>query len=170
METELTTQQAAVTGGILGGMFAVFSIFICIYLILIVIARWKVFTKAGEKGWKSIIPIYSDYVEWKIAWKKTNLFWVTIALLFLGYILMSIGGMTYNQATMQATAPAAITPAYIIGLLILIPAAVLDLMAAFKLFKSFGKGAGMFILYLFFPYIALLILGFGKAKYTKPQD
>ena len=48
--------------------------FALIFLVLLVVARWKIFTKAGEAGWKSIVPIYSDYVQWKIAWKRKNLF------------------------------------------------------------------------------------------------
>ena len=171
MDNPLTTEQAnaAAAGGILGGMFAIFGIFFLIYVILIVIARWKIFAKAGQKGWKSIIPIYSDYIEWKIAWKKINLFWVMIGLVVLSYILMMIGGMTVDGAG-QMAAPSNPGPTFIIGCLLLIPVAVLDLMAAYKLFKSFGKGVGMFILYIFFPFIALPILGFGSAKYTKAQE
>ncbi len=33
-----------------------------------IIANWKVFTKAGEAGWKSLIPIYNVYILFKIAW------------------------------------------------------------------------------------------------------
>ena len=33
---------------------------------LLVIARWKMFQKAGEAGWKSIIPVYSTYISFKI--------------------------------------------------------------------------------------------------------
>ena len=32
------------------------------WYIILVIANWKIFTKAGEAGWKSIIPIYNSYV------------------------------------------------------------------------------------------------------------
>ena len=169
METVTTEQatEAAAIGGFLGGMFAIFGIIFLIYVILIVIARWKIFTKAGQKGWKSIIPIYSDFIEWKIAWKKINLFWVTLGLFILSYALMAAGGMTTNEAGQTV---AGTGPLYIIGCLLVIPAAVLYLMAAWKLFKSFGKGAGMFVLYIFFPYIALLILGFGSSKYLGAQE
>jgi uncharacterized protein DUF5684 len=40
-----------------------------IYLIVIaayVVGMWKVFTKAGQPGWASIIPIYNAYVMLKI--------------------------------------------------------------------------------------------------------
>lgn len=38
--------------------------------ILFVIGMWKMFSKAGELGWASIIPIYNLYVLFKITWGK----------------------------------------------------------------------------------------------------
>lgn len=51
----MTPQEAAVYYGV--------SIIISI---LMIIAMWKIFTKAGEAGWKAIIPIYSTYILFKI--------------------------------------------------------------------------------------------------------
>jgi hypothetical protein len=34
--------------------------------LLLIVAMWKVFTKAGQPGWASIIPIYNLYVWCKI--------------------------------------------------------------------------------------------------------
>ena len=40
---------------------------VCIALtVLEIIAMWKIFAKAGEAGWKSIIPIYNMYILYKI--------------------------------------------------------------------------------------------------------
>ena len=53
---------------LLGGMAvltAVLVIFLIQYLILI-IANWKIFEKAGEKGYKSLIPFYAQYILAKI--------------------------------------------------------------------------------------------------------
>ena len=36
--------------------------------ILIIIATWLIFNKAGEKGWKAIIPFYSTYTLYKLIW------------------------------------------------------------------------------------------------------
>jgi len=35
--------------------------------VLMIVAMWKIFTKAGEAGWKSIIPIYNAFVLFRIA-------------------------------------------------------------------------------------------------------
>lgn len=49
------------------------------WYIILVIANWKIFTKAGEAGWKSIIPIYNSDVVYKISW-KTMWFWIGLLL------------------------------------------------------------------------------------------
>ena len=45
-----------------------YALFAFIFYILQVIAYWKIFTKAGEEGWKSIIPIYNGYVQYRLTW------------------------------------------------------------------------------------------------------
>ena len=55
------------------GLLAIFAgagitlllIFLAIY-VLLVIAEWKIFTKAGKPGWASLIPIYNLYVMFDI--------------------------------------------------------------------------------------------------------
>lgn len=39
-----------------------------IVAIVFVVGMWKMFVKAGEAGWASIIPIYNIYVLFKITW------------------------------------------------------------------------------------------------------
>ncbi|MBQ3465535.1 MAG: FHA domain-containing protein [Firmicutes bacterium] len=60
-----------------------------IYLILsllitaaIIVGIWKMFEKAGEGGWKSLIPFYNMYILYKISWGNGLLF----LLLFLPII------------------------------------------------------------------------------------
>src|SRR4030095_2846284 len=38
-------------------------------VILLIVAQWKVFTKAGQPGWACIIPIYNTYIMLKIGGK-----------------------------------------------------------------------------------------------------
>lgn len=42
--------------------------------ILLIVAQWKIYEKAGEEGWKSIIPLYNRYIFYKIAWGNGWLF------------------------------------------------------------------------------------------------
>lgn len=43
-------------------------------MILLIVAKWKIYEKAGEEGWKSIIPFYNDYILYKIVWGNGWLF------------------------------------------------------------------------------------------------
>lgn len=71
MQTD--TEAAAV----LAAMIPLF-LFILAIAVVEIVALWKVFAKAGEPGWASIIPIYNTYVMTKIAGYNPLLF-----LLFL---------------------------------------------------------------------------------------
>lgn len=65
-----TAAEYAALGGIMGALagFAMLIMIIGgIISILTIIANWRIFTKAGEEGWKSIIPIYNVVVLFKIA-------------------------------------------------------------------------------------------------------
>ena len=44
-------------------------VFYGLFLILMAAANWRIFSKAGEAGWKSIIPIYNPIVFLKIVGK-----------------------------------------------------------------------------------------------------
>ena len=51
-------------------LIILFLIAVCL-LILTVIGYWGIFCKAGEKGWKVLIPFYNEYLLFKIAWKPS---------------------------------------------------------------------------------------------------
>lgn len=42
--------------------------------VLVIVGRWKMYEKAGEPGWASLIPFYSEYILFKIAWGNGVLF------------------------------------------------------------------------------------------------
>lgn len=63
----------------------VYSNILSFYLIVIlavfvfsVIVYWKIFTKAGEDGWKSMIPVYNNYILYKITYGNGWLFLLTL--------------------------------------------------------------------------------------------
>ena len=57
--------QAA--GTAIAAAFGTYGIVILVVTVLVIVAQWKMFTKAGEHGWASIVPFYSNYVLFKIA-------------------------------------------------------------------------------------------------------
>ncbi len=58
-------------------------------VVLIIAAWWQIFTKAGEEGWKAIIPIYNIIVLLKIVGREW--WWVLLMLIpFVGLIVWII--------------------------------------------------------------------------------
>ena len=76
---------AAASSAILGALI-VYSIIVFAIAIVQIIAMWKIFTKAGEKGWKAIIPIYNLVILFKISGLSP---WLIFA--FLATIIPIIG-------------------------------------------------------------------------------
>ena len=64
--------EAATTG--LSIFFTVMWIACLAIYVLAIIGFWKMFEKAGEPGWKALIPIYNLYILFKIAWGNGILF------------------------------------------------------------------------------------------------
>ena len=66
-------------------MFILVIFAICIVMI---IAEWKLFKKAGQPGWAAIVPFYNAYVLTKITWGNGWLF--LLGFLPLGNIIFLI--------------------------------------------------------------------------------
>jgi len=57
-----SASRAAAGAGIFASVFFVFLILIIIAcVVLVYIAEWRIFKKAGKEGWKALIPIYNTY-------------------------------------------------------------------------------------------------------------
>ena len=135
---------------LLGGIYLVFAF---IWWLLQIIANWNIFTKAGEAGWKSIIPVYSDYISYKIAWQPSY-FWLVFVL---GIITSVANGMVDPNGTN--------TTILLIVSLIRIILAIISILYCIKLSRAFGHGIGFAIGLMFLQPIFMLILGFGNDPY-----
>ena len=61
---------------------SVYSVWIALIFLISILPMWKIFEKAGEDGWKAIIPIYNTVVLLKICGLNP---WLVI-LSFIPYI------------------------------------------------------------------------------------
>jgi len=114
--------------------------------ILMIIANWKLFTKAGEKGWKYLIPFYNVYVVIKIAFSGTKNYLIvaTILPLFTGFLGDS----------------------WIVSLISL-ATVIINIYISFNFMKRYTD-TGMAVLSLFFPIIVYPIVAFSdKYQYTE---
>jgi len=76
------------TGMFLGLFTGTYSFFVLIFVIIMLVGLWKVFTKAGEPGWASIIPIYNIIVLLKIVGKPW--WWILLMLIPIVNFVISI--------------------------------------------------------------------------------
>ncbi|MET3880855.1 DUF5684 domain-containing protein [Chitinophaga sp. OAE865] len=74
---ETSYESSSAFGVIFGGTFLILCLVASIFFI---ICGWKIFEKAGQEGWKSIIPIYSIYIFLKIIGKP---WWWLLIIFFV---------------------------------------------------------------------------------------
>lgn len=134
-----------------GGSFMFLSIG---WWLLQVIANWCVFKKAGEAGWKSIIPILSGHVSYRIAWHPVY-YWVGVVLAAAANTLNSM------EATRDNMLFGAL--AVLLGVVYM----MITIVYTHKLARAFGKGVGFTIGLIVLQPIFLMILAFGSAQYQR---
>lgn len=149
-----------------------FAIFIAVYVgfafviyLLNCFAAWRIFTKMGEKGWKSLIPIYNIYILTKCVAKK-KLF----LPIFLLYVVMFAASITNSFLSYSKTEGIAVTLCFIIYAVASIALFVLNIILAHKVSKAFGHGAGFTVGLIFLTFIFELILAFGSSQYVGTGD
>lgn len=117
------------------------------------IAYWQIFKKAGEKGWKALIPVYNSYIIYKISW-KTSMFWI---MLILDIVYVVLAGINVSA---QSGVLAFLMYAVYIAVL------VIGIISIHKLSKAFGHGVGFTLGLIFLSPIFILILAFGGSQYV----
>ncbi len=146
--TSLTQGDAALIGSAIGGFLAVYGVVAIAIFVLMIVAWWKIFTKAGEKGWKSIIPIYNVYILCKIMGIN---FWIYVLAIPAGLGLLS----SFIPQIVFLTG---------------IYALFIAILVAIKLGDAFGKSTGFKVGLFFLPNIFELILAFGNSKYVHKKS
>jgi len=75
------------SGGIGVGAFFILAIYAAV-LVLYIAGMWKMFVKAGQQGWLSIIPILNTYVIIKLAGREG--WWILLFLIPCVNIVVAI--------------------------------------------------------------------------------
>lgn len=139
----LDSSSALASSNISDAIFAIFGVFFGLFMLILIaivvlqiIGMWKVFKKAGEKGWKSIIPFYNLAILYKISGMSPYLVFVYIGL-FIPVVNFFAG----------------------------IAIAIIGLYQKINLMKAFKASTGLTVAMLIVPFITYLILGFGKSEY-----
>ena len=145
-----------VIGGLIGGLiiFLVLTILVC-YAISAV-AMWKIFAKAGEPGWKALIPIYNAYVLCKIIGMS---FWLWVAII---PVVLGIGGAALVILEAEEVYVA------LFDLVQSIYTIILSIVVYIKLGKVFNKSGAFIAGLILVPLVFDLILAFDKSEYVGP--
>ena len=71
------------------GVYLITVLFWLIMAVLAVIGCWRVFSKAGQHGWATFIPIYRDIVLYRITW-GSGFFWLLSLIPCVGWVVSLI--------------------------------------------------------------------------------
>jgi len=130
---------------------------------------WQVFEKAGEAGWKSLIPIYNAYIGIRISGHSG--WWLLVpVLLFVvlaGAWVLGVSMMIGDTASTGATANTLGVLIQMIFVSLQIAWVVISVIL-YDLSRSFGKGLGFTLGLAVLGFIFWPILGFGDAEYRGP--
>ncbi len=125
-------------------------VFLLAFIILLIAANWRIFSKAGKPGWAALIPIYNIYIMSDIAFGNLNYF-----IAVIGVWVVSIIGRFSGIGILGSLAA--------LGLL------VLYIVYCVKISKAFGKSGGFAVGLVLLSVIFFPILGFGSSEYIGPE-
>ncbi len=125
-------------------------------IVLPVIANWKIFVKAGEPGWKSLIPIYYSYIHYKIAWKP---FYFIVHMVIVAAAIPFAVIAVYSGSSL----------CLILTLLLYVCRFILQILFSMKLSAAFDHGILFTLGLIFLGPIFMIILGFDSSEYQGPQ-
>ncbi|MBO5348261.1 MAG: hypothetical protein J6A89_00325 [Clostridia bacterium] len=153
----------------MAGFYSIFIVLIIAIIVASYVGMWKCFEKAGEKGWKALIPFYNWYIMYKISGMNPMWFIVNIVAWFV-----SKGQDLLAEYIENTTIPdySIVTAFFIISLVAMAAAIfelVLTIICCINFCKSFGKGGGYIAGMILVAPIFYMIIGCGDAKYIGPK-
>lgn len=135
------------------GFYTSFLMTVLIYCVALIAAYWSMFKKAGERGWKALIPLYNTYILFKISWKPAY-FWLSTVL-----AVCTVFANFASEASLDMMTAAFASLCSITSLIV-------NLVLYYKLSRAYGHGIGFAIGLVFLNPIFVLILGYGKSEYV----
>ncbi len=126
--------------------------------------RFFLFRKAGEQGWKSLVPLYGAYVFYRAMWKK-RVFWLMLGL--FAALAALLGGWLRFHSAIGSRFGAAGFAACALGALALFGALMgLEVFSRAKAARAFGRSQGFAAGLAALPLVFFPILAFGKSAYA----
>ena len=140
--------EVALGAGLIGVVSTLMVIGAAAWFVISAIGYFKMFKKAGQRGWFAFIPLLRDFAMFNMAW--------TVKAFIINTVLFAVFQLCGASESILIGLVAAIAGIALI---------VMQVKLLLRVAKSFGKGGGWAALLFFIPFIATLILGFGSAEY-----
>lgn len=134
-ETALTGIFAA-----LGAFIFVIVVLLIAYLVFYFIGMWKLFQKAGQPGWKSIIPFYNTFTLVEMV--GLNWYWFLAAIAPTIISFLGIEGLSFVGSLLQIFS---------------------NILICYNMAKKLHKDTGWVVLAVIFNGIVLPVAGYSKS-------
>lgn len=72
-----TTMYGTTSQTDISAILGTYAILVLVIAVIMIVANWKIYTKAGKPGWASIVPFYNMYVMYEIAGMNGWMFLLT---------------------------------------------------------------------------------------------
>ncbi|MEX2514610.1 MAG: DUF5684 domain-containing protein [Candidatus Paceibacterota bacterium] len=147
----------------------ILDIIIIILAVIALAGLWKTFEKAGEKGWKGIIPVYNCYVMLRLT--KHSGWWIAVFIapvLLLILVRIIYGGEIPNSTTENPDA--FLSTIGILVLLLVLAIMIIQTVVTYEMARSFKKRLSFTFGLIFLPFVFWPLLGFGDARYVGLSD
>ena len=140
--------EVALGAGMIGVVATLMAVASLAWFFISALGYYKMFQKAGQRGWLAFVPVVRGYIRYKISW-SVKAFVVYAAALVICQLFAESQSLLLSLLA-------------IVGCVVLV---VTDVKQNLRMAKAFGKTTLWGVLLFFFPFIVTLILGFGKAEY-----
>ena len=142
-----------------GGNYTPLIVIVCVMFVLwllTAIARWRMFNKMGEPGWKAFIPIYGYFVLFSKCWDKKHAW---------DYVATTVLYAFFEAGIYVGSTDIIVLLCSIAQLIIAINLLYITIRINFRVSKAFGHGFWFGLGMWLFSFVFTFILGFGKSEY-----
>ncbi len=144
--------------GLLAGMGTGMMVVMLALAIFEIVCMWRIFEKAGEAGWKCLIPIYNAFVYMKICWEAK----------YFGYLLLGIiAAAVLSGIGIGANSDVLSGIGGFLMIVLYIAIFVVMIIAMIKLAKRFGKSGGFAVGLILLSIVFMAILAFDGSDYDR---
>ena len=140
--------EVALGAGLMGVVATLMMVGAAAWFFISAIGYFKMFKKAGQRGWFAFIPILREYAMFRMSW--------TMQAFAINIVMLGV-----CQMAEEAEGVLASIAVIVCGIAWI----VMQVKLVMRVAKAFGKGTGWGILLFFVPFVATMILGFGSAEY-----